>query len=262
MDTMIRRSATRGAFLKGGSASGAAAALVAARTTTGLAAARGAVPAAGDSIQDILNTALIAEQLAMTFYYTGLTSKSITATPQIAGAGGDPLHVSPDGNPGNVAYLQAALDTERKHAAILRKSGASSPFRGFYFPAATFEGIGYTSHAGTWLWVLDHLETAFIGAYLAAIARFGVLKRPDLGVLAGQILGTECEHRALYRVISGDDPANNVTTEVASFKNVTDAVPVLKPFLTGQGFPAGATPKIIIPNDAAMVHIIGTHPSS
>lgn len=216
----------------------------------------------GETIQDIINTALIAEQLAMTFYYTGLTSASIARTPQVAGSLGNPLAVAPDGNPGNVAYLQAALDQEYKHAVLLKSSGAVSPFKSFYFPASTFETLGFTSRAGTYLWVLDHLETAFIGAYLAAVRRFGELKRPDLAQLAGRILGVEAEHRALYRVISSDDPANNVTLEVAEFTAVSQAASALMPYLTGKGFANGVTPAIPIPTPAQIAHIVGKNKSS
>jgi hypothetical protein len=217
--------------------------------------------AAGETIQDIVNTALIAEQLAMTFYYTGLTTQAIARTPQVAGSSGNPLAVAPDGNPGNVAYLQAALDQEYKHAVLLKGAGAVSPFKSFYFPAPTFESLGFTSHAGTYLWVLDHLETAFIGAYMAAVKRFALLERPDLALVALRILGVECQHRALYRVISGDDPADNVTLEVAEFDCVADAVTVLTPFLTGHGLRGGATAPIALPTAAQTASVIGSNRS-
>ncbi len=44
--------------------------------------------------------------------------------------------------------------------------------------------LGYTSQAGTYPWVLDPLETAFIGAYLAAVSSFGALGHADLAQLA------------------------------------------------------------------------------
>ncbi len=229
---------------------------------TGARAGAASKSAAGETIQDIVNTALIAEQLAMTFYYTGLTTTAITRTPQVAGSSGNPLAVAPDGNPGNVAYLQAALDQEYKHAVLLKGAGAVSPFKSFYFPSSTFESLGFTSHAGTYLWVLDHLETAFISAYLAAVKRFGELKRPDLAQLAGRIMGVEAEHRALYRVISSDDPANNVTLEVAEFDTVGQAATALMPYLTGKGFSGGVTPAIAIPTPAQIAHIVGKNKSS
>lgn len=214
-----------------------------------------------ESAQDILNTALIAEQMATTFYYTGLTSRAITTSSKVAGSSGDPNRVSPDGNPGNVAYLQAALDQEQKHARILATVGATSPFRAFYFPASAFESLGFTSHVGTYLWVLDHLETAFISAYIAAVERFGALGRPDLATVALRFLGVECQHRALYRVISEDDPADNVTLEVGQFMCVGDAAQALTPYLTGHGISGGATVRVPLPTPAETARVIGRNVS-
>jgi len=218
-------------------------------------------PADEASVQDILNVALVAEQLATTFYYTGLTTRAIAGTPQIAGASADPNRVSPNGNPANVAYLQAALDQERKHAEILSSAGAVSSHTGFYFPATTFAQLGFTSHAGTYLAVLDHLETAFISAYIAAVKRFGALGRPDLLTVALRFLGVECQHRALYRVISQDDPADNVTLEVGQFARVADAAAALAPYLTGHGFSGGSTGRIALPAAADIDRMVGRNVS-
>ena len=236
--------------------------LAGAAPRTALAIAPHAAAACGESVQDIINTALIAEQLATTFYYTGLTSRAVMSDARTAGSSGDPNAVAGDGDPRNVAFLQAALDQEQKHAQILATAGAASSFKSFYFPASTFEELGYTSKVGTYLWVLDHLETAFIGAYLSAANRFGVLGRPDLAVFALRILAVECQHRALYRVISRDDPADNVTLEVADFSCVADAAGVLAPFLTGHGFPGAAGPAIPIPKPDETARAIGKNTSS
>jgi hypothetical protein len=214
-----------------------------------------------EGIQDILNAALIAEQLATTFYYTGLTRPAVLRDDRVAGTSANPNAVASNGNPANVAYLQAALDQEQKHASLLASAGAVSPYTHFYFPATTFDQLGFTSHAGTYLWVLDHLETAFIGAYMAAVKRFALLERPDLALVALRILGVECQHRALYRVISGDDPADNVTLEVAEFDCVADAVTVLTPFLTGHGLRGGATAPIALPTAAQTASVIGSNRS-
>lgn len=214
----------------------------------------------GESVQDILNAALAAEQLATAFYYTGLTTRAIAGVPAIAGASADPNNVSPDGNRANVAYLQAALDQEQKHAQILANAGAVSPYQGFYFPASTFERLGFTSHRGTYLSVLDHLETTFISAYIAAVRRFATLGRADLVTVALRFLGVECQHRALYRVISGDDPADNVTIEVGQVDCVGDAAGALAPYLSGRGLP-GATTKVALPSPAAVARVVGRNAS-
>jgi hypothetical protein len=218
--------------------------------------------ACGESVLEIIKTALVAEQLATTFYYTGLTTPAIMADPRTAGSSADPNAVAYDGNPVNVAYLQAALDQEQKHARLLANAGATSPFTHFYFPATTFHSLGFTNQPATYLWVLDHLETAFIGAYLAAAQRFSAIERIDLAVVALRILAVECQHRALYRVISEDDPADNVTMEVADFSCVADAVSILAPFLTGRGFPGGAGPAVPLPTAEQTVLAIGVNTSS
>jgi len=246
----------RRGFLSAATGLGAGAAL-AAMTPLSARAASVAIETCGESVQEIINTALVAERLATTFYYTGLTTAAIVGSAKVAGYGANPNAVSRSGNQANVAYLQAALDQEHKHAQILTEAGATSPVNRFYFPAATFSALGYTSHAGTFLWAIDHLETAFIGTYLAAIQRFGALGRVDLALLSARFLGVECEHRALYRVIAGDDPADNVTLEVADFGCVADATTVLRPFLTGHGFPGGATRAISLPSSERVARVVG-----
>jgi Ferritin-like domain len=249
----------RRTFLQAAAATGLA--LAGAEPLAALAATPRPLAGCGESVQEIVNTALVAEQLATTFYYAGLTAPAVLRDRRLAGSSGDPNAVAPDGNAVNVAFLQAALDQEQKHAQVLANAGATSPFRQFYFPATTFDRLGFTSEVGTYLWVLDHLETAFIGAYLAAAMRFGELGRIDLAVFALRVLGVECQHRALYRVVSHDDPADNVTLEVVNFDCVGNAVPLLTPFLTGHGFPGGAGPAIPIPTPAQTARVIGYNTS-
>lgn len=256
-----RRSLARRQFLTSAGAAGAGLAVADLVPRAALATGTRAA-SCGESVQDIINTALVAEQLATTFYYLGLTSRTILSDTRVAGSSANPNAVAADGDPRNVAYLQAALDQEQKHARILASLGATSPFKSFYFPAATFERLGYTNRPGTYLWVLDHLETAFIGAYLAASTRFGQLNRIDLATFALRILAVECQHRALYRVISQDDPADNVTVEVADFTCVGEAATVLEPYLTGHGFTGGAGPAIPIPTAAETARVIGKNTSS
>ncbi len=219
-----------------------------------------AAAACNESVQDLVDTALVAERLAVTFYHAGLSERAILRDKRIAGSSANPNAVARDGDPGNVAYLQAALDQEDKHAHLLQGLGARTAHARFYFPAATFEELGYTTHPGTFLWVLDHLETAFIGAYLAAAARFDVLGRGDLALLAMRILGVESEHRALYRVIAGDEPANNVTVEVSSFACVGDVATALRPFLTGEGLPGGGVARAL-PTQAQIARAVGRNKS-
>ncbi len=257
--------ARRGEFLRRVAAAGTGLALAGAAPLTALAATgteQTTAAGCGESVQTLINTALIAEQLATTFYYTGLTTRSIVGNRRVAGASANPNAVSANGDPGNVAYLQAALDQEQKHARILANVGAVSPLTHFYFPASTFETLGFTNHSNTYLWVLDHLETAFIGAYTAAARRFAELGRIDLATVSLRILAVECQHRALYRVISADDPADNVTLEVTQFGCLSDAADALQPFITGKGFSGGVSPAVPIPTIDQLTRIIGKNTSS
>ena len=202
-----------------------------------------------ESMADILNTTLTAERLTLTCYYTALVTPALLK--QIAGS-----PAGPAGMAGNVACLQAALHQEQNHAMILENLGAQSPHRTFYFPTMALATLGYTSHAGTFLWMLDHLETACIAAHMRRIERYMTLQRPDLAMLAARTLGVEAEHRALYRVISEDYPANNVTLEVAQFTCASDIQHVLAPYLTGKGLPGRRHRVVALPTQAQIQRVL------
>ena len=255
------RALARRTFLAAAAAAGAGGALagLAPGTTGAVEPARAA--GCTESIQDLLNLGLTLELAATTFYYTGLTSPAVVRDPKLAGSSANVNAVARNGNPQNTANLQAALDQEQKHAQILASAGAVSSFRRFYFPASAFAHLGYISHTGTFLWVLDHLETACVAFYLAAVRRFAVLGRADLAVLAVRNLAVECEHRVLYRAISADDPYDNITLPVDEFTCARDAVRVFMPYLTGRGFPSRVTRAIGIPSRAQTAAIIGWNTS-
>jgi Ferritin-like domain len=176
-----------------------------------------------DTPTDIFTAALIAEDLATTFYYNGLVGPVIQ-DPNLAGPGGTPHHPNPtDSNPGNVAYLQAALTEEIDHADLMRSllgidSSGQDPYQTFYFPAGTFETLG------PFLALLDALENAFIGAYLTAVQEFAVLavngatgytsdQLEYFAKVAASICAVESEHRVLGRVIGNMNPANQKAYE-------------------------------------------------
>ena len=139
---------------------------------------------------DILNAALTAEQLAQTFYFHGLRASAVQL-PNVHSS--DHVH-----------YFQAALWEEHRHAVLLSSVGATSlagPNAIFFFPVGAF------TVEGTFLAVLDALETAFIGAYTAAIGQWASptsaaatsvpsgFTSGQLAKIAAQILGVEAEHR-------------------------------------------------------------------
>jgi hypothetical protein len=182
-----------------------------------------------DTATQILTAALIAESLAITTYYTALSSSGVITDSNLAGPGGSALNVSGSGSVINVAYLQGALLEEVAHAQLLRSllglptSGSGDAAAGvpqtFYYPTGTF-----TSLTG-FLPVLLALETAFIGAYMTAVEEFASMAAGYNGFsstqanpavtgsnltqanlilyakVASAILGVESEHRALVRGI-------------------------------------------------------------
>ena len=214
------------------------------------------VSAAGatDTAANILTAALIAESLAITTYYTALSTSAVISDPNLAGPGGTATNVSATGSQINVAYLQGALLEEVAHAQLLRGllglatdgsgDGAAGIPQTFYYPTGTFGSLtGF-------LPVLVALETAFIGAYMTAVEEFASMAAAYNGFSATQanpaasgtqltqadlvlyakvcasILGVESEHRALVRGIPSVTlaspnyagmnliPANNLNYEV------------------------------------------------
>ena len=126
-----------------------------------------------DTPPEIFTAALIAEDLATTFYYNGLIGTAIQ-DPSLAGPGGTATNVTSAGNAGNVNYIQAALSEEIAHANLLRSllagtSAAEDPIQTFYFPTGSFDT------APAFLALLDTLEKAFIGAYLLAVKSFAYM---------------------------------------------------------------------------------------
>ena len=123
----------------------------------------------------------------------------------------------------------------------------------FLFPTGTFSSLA------TFLSVLDALENAFIGAYLAAVKEFAQMAVDTKGgtsqmsaagtayttvqleyfaEVAASIMGVECEHRALGRSIAGAIPADNECFEMQDtittvFTGNTSAAAALGPFING-----------------------------
>lgn len=210
-----------------------------------------------DTTAEILTAFLIAEGLASTFYYNGLVGAVIQDV-NLAGPGGSAINVTSQGNAGNVDYLRAALFQEVQHAQLFRNllfpgkyiQTTLDPYQTFYFPAGTFDTLK------SFLGILDALENAFIGAYInvvqefavkAALSAAGKLTGPDAAYstqqyeifakAAASIMGVECEHRVLGRVIGNENPANNYTYEQLDglqsiYNGPHSAVVALTPFLT------------------------------
>jgi Ferritin-like domain len=261
---LVNKSLDRRSFLKSSGMAGIGAASVAvlggslaplvAQSNPILANGKNAPATIHDTPTDIFTAALVAEDLATVFYYNGLVGPVIM-DPNLAGPGGTARNPNPsDSNPGNVAYLQAAMTEEVLHASLFRsllgiQNPSQDPYQTFYFPANTFETLT------PFLATLNALENAFIGAYLTATQEFAVFAAEGasgytaaqleyFAKVAAAICGVESEHRALGRVIANMNPANNLgyeqTDGITSLAHGSNsAEDLLAPFLnpaTGPGY--------------------------
>ena len=196
---------------------------------------------------EIFQAALVAEDLATTFYYNGLVGK-VLQDPGLAGSGGGINDIT-NGNQPNLQYIQAALTEEINHANLFRSllgggDASADPYQTFYFPAGTFDDIT------SFLAILNALENAFIGAYLNAIQEFALLSAnvtagskysatqlQYFAKVAASIMGVECEHRVLGNVIGNVNPANNLNYEstdgiTSVYNGPNSAFAALVPFVT------------------------------
>jgi hypothetical protein len=110
------------------------------------------------------------------------------------------------------------------------------------------------------------LEQYFISAYLAAALDFsgavstGITTAFPYGLgFAVQVLGVECEHKALLGVAANITPPNNVIIETALLKTVMDAVKPLTPFLDGAD---GFVGPVTMPHHAAIETMAAPYGSS
>src|SRR5919206_671737 len=199
MEHSDRDCSSRGTFIKSAVAAGVGAVLAGANVT--LAPDTSAAGTCPDTVPSILATLLLTERLATTFYYTALTSPGVMGNSRLGGSSTNALDpgLPPNGNPSHVRYLQAALDAESKHAALLAQAGATSPHTRFYFPRTTFTQMGTSTDAQTFLGVLDQIETTSVGAYIAAAHALASSQHVDLAGLTARIAGVEAEHRMLGR---------------------------------------------------------------
>jgi len=198
-----------------------------------------------ESVTEILGYAVTAEQLATTFYYTGIGAAA--SLPQST-------------NSGNVPYLQAALGAEYFHVQLLTGAGGTSlvgDTPSFYFPPGTF------SNDTNFLAVLNALETAFIEAYLAAVYQFTAQGQNDLAQIAGEILGVESEHRVLGKQILTDFTTlkvpNNLVLEEANGTSVATVAKALIPFLSANQFNGESTGPYVMPTQSQVAAAVGNN---
>lgn len=159
------------------------------------------------AIQNILNIAVTAEMLGVTFYKHALVH---------AGS----FNLSEKAR----LDLKAAMIEEQLHQQFLAQHGAKPLTNKFSLPFGrrTFEQLE------TFIKTQQLLEIIFVAAYLTAIKEFAQLGRPDLAQIAAQIGSVEAEHRAIGRAIGGMTPANNRAFSQVLLKQVADAPKTLQ----------------------------------
>lgn len=202
----------------------------------GLVAAAGGVAGAGalgttsvalaDDVPTMINTAITAEALAVTYLGAVIEGAFAVAV--------GPLAVVK-------AVLVAARAEEQDHYNYLAAAGAKPLTTTFTVPASANPA---DPHAA--LSTIAAAEGLFVNAYLAACNEFASQGNYKLATVAASILGVEAEHRALARValaITGDDsfnPADNVSFEPAPLPSVSAVGQKLKDlgFIGGSGTPA------------------------
>jgi len=170
-----------------------------------------AAQTADDDTQTIINLAATAELFATTHYLAAINNA-------------DALGLDEK----QVEYLKTGFVAEQDHYDLLVSLGAEPVVTEFYVPETLF------SDKALFAATTEVAETTFVSAYLAATRIFTAAGAVPFAVTTAQIAAVEAEHRALARQIGGLTP-NNLPYAQFQFQNVSDAVPVLQPFLDGSG---------------------------
>ena len=162
-----------------------------------------------DDVQTILNLAATAELFATTHYLAAIKNAEALEFDDI-----------------ETAYMKAGFLAEQDHLELLRSLGAEPVVTEFYVPETLF--LDRALFAAT----TEVAETTFVGAYLAATRIFSEMSEAAFATTTAQIAAVEAEHRAFVRRM-GMKLATNVSYAGYVLNNVSDAVPVLQPFLDG-----------------------------
>jgi hypothetical protein len=224
----MTKTTSRRGFIKGAAALGGGAAALSFSHAFGLKDAYAAHDRM-DDVATIANLAATAETLAATSYYYTILN--------------NPLKLSNNA----ITYLKLAMSSELYHLKVLQSLGGRSLTDRFYTPDKFLSSLGVNTATFT------AAETAFTGAYLAATRRFAELGNPRLAATTAQHAATEAEHLALQRLIGGQVPNPNALP-APIYYNVSDAVPVLGPFLQGG---AGFVGPVPFPGEDAINALLG-----
>lgn len=206
MNSLSRRSLLKGSAVLGGGT------LLSFSQLFGISRVFGQDMAADDDLQTIINLASTAELFATTHYLAAIN-------------GAADLGLTDE----EVAYLKAAFISEQDHYELLVSLGAAPVVTEFYVPETLF------SDKALFAATTEVAETAFVGAYLAAVRTFS--KSADTtpyAVTCAQIAAVEQTHLAIVRDIGGK-LSNNTSYAQYTAYNVSSVVPTLQPFLDGSG---------------------------
>jgi hypothetical protein len=142
-----------------------------------------AAPAtSADKLATLVNTAITAEALAVT-YLSGLLQNNLI-----------PKQFT--------KVIKAANQAEYDHFNALQSLGAKPLTTKFWAPNAFFDKSKVFA-------TIETAETLFVNAYLIAMTEFAKAGKSDQARYAGEILGTEAEHLALSRFAQGKLPNND-----------------------------------------------------
>jgi len=164
--------------------------------------------AGGGSITQIIDTAITAEALAVT-YLTGLIENA-----------------SKTGVGKFVEVLKAANAAEYDHYKALKQLGAKPLTTKFWAPDAFFK-------PGEPFKVLETAETLFVDAYLIGATAFARAGKADLARYAGEIGGVEAQHLALVRFAQNKLP-NDRAFQAYPIRKISGVVAALEK--AGVGF--------------------------
>jgi hypothetical protein len=122
------------------------------------------------------------------------------------------------------------LDAEFKHIELLQAQGGRPLKFEFFHPAGVYDNGGIFAE------VKANVESVCTAIYLAAARRLADLGNSRLAATMGQLACNEAQHTAVARDLGGLVPSDNAWAPPFFF-NVSDAQPVLAPFLNdGEGF--------------------------
>ncbi len=195
--------------------------------------------AAGSGISQLVTDAVTAEALAVTFL-TGVVENA--------------SKIGIDSS--FVPVLKAANAAELDHYKVLRSLGAKPATTKFWAPNAFF------ASSDSVFATIEYAETQFVNAYLIGITTFAKAGKSDLARYAGEILGTEAEHRALARFAQGKLP-NNLGFEEYKIHSIGGIVKALEKAGIGfgkKGKGPGAFYDFKMPPASALGHITSNHP--